>query len=151
MGYIGLINSPKTESIQSIQQILSTFASALQSGPIYLLNYLYIYIANYIRICMRAETSVTTTLLHSKAELPMSDFRFSVFRILRCRTTRARFASVTIFWLSPAFQRAASRGRGGYVCLARTFVTNWMALRPPCYENWQNKWVTKRRRRRTTG
>lgn len=27
MGYIGLINSPKTESIQSIQQILSTFAS----------------------------------------------------------------------------------------------------------------------------
>jgi len=39
MGYIGLINSPKTESIQSIQQILSTFASALQSGPIYLLNF----------------------------------------------------------------------------------------------------------------
>lgn len=53
-----------------------------------------------------------------------SDVRFSDFRILRCRTTRARFASVTIFWLSPAFQRAASRGRGGYVCLARTFVTN---------------------------
>lgn len=162
----GLINSPQRKvSIRYFPLSQNAARVWLYSSVQNIYRAIRVY---YIRKWKRAETSVTTTLLHSKAQLPI--LRFSDSPILwfsdslvpckprsssrpaslRLSSARISESLVTIFCGFPRLFVCVTRGgagRGIYVWMARTFVTNWSeaSWTAPCYENWQNKWVTKRR------
>lgn len=73
---------------------------------------------------MRAETSVTTTLLHSKAELPMSDspiFGFSDAVQRALASLRLRFSGF------PQLFRGRLRGGVADTCVwrERSLLTEW--------------------------